>query len=55
MAIEIYLAEDKIKRIETVLHNSEFKTMDEFIDRAVELLLFAEENKNQFAKFLGKE
>ncbi len=55
MVIESNLPEEKQKRIETVLKNSQFKTMDEFMDKAVDLLLFAEENKNQFAKFLGKE
>ena len=53
--MEINISEDKKKRIEKILQNSQFKTMDEFIDRAIELLLFAEENKNQFAQFLGKE
>ena len=55
MTIEVNLSEDKMKRIEKTLRDSEFKTMDEFIDRAVDLLLFAEENKNQFAKFMEKE
>ena len=53
--MKVDVSENKIKRIEKVLQNSEFKTMDEFIDRAVELLLFAEENKGQFTKFLRKE
>lgn len=53
--MEINLHKDKMKRIEKILQSSEFKTMEEFIDRAVELLLFAEENKNQFAQFLGKK
>ena len=53
--MEINISEEKQKRIETVLQSSQFKTMNEFMDRAVELLLFAEENKNQFAQFLGKK
>ncbi len=55
MAIEIELSEDKQKRIKKVLENSEFKNTEEFLDRAVELLLFAEENKNKFTQFLGNE
>ena len=51
----VKIKEDKLKRIEQILLKSDFKTVDEFVDKAIDLLLFAEENKNQFTKFLRKE
>jgi hypothetical protein len=53
--MEIRLSEDKLKRIKKALTDSEFKTVDKFVDHAIDLLLFAEENKKQFAEFLDKE
>ncbi len=46
---------EKLKRIEAVLSRSDFKNVDEFIDHAVELLLFAEENRDKFNKMLEPE
>jgi predicted methyltransferase len=38
----------KIKRINAVLNKSNFKDLEGFVNHAVELLLFAEENKDKF-------
>jgi len=46
---------EKLKRIEAVLPGSDFKSVDEFLNHSVELLLFAEENKDKFNKMLGPE
>jgi|TARA_Y100000034_G_C6884435_1_gene405873 hypothetical protein len=49
------IGKDKLKRIEQILSKSDFSTVDEFVDRAIELLLFAEENKEKFGKFLPQD
>ena len=46
---------EKLKRIKSVLPGSDFKTVEEFVDRAVEMLLFAEENRDKFAQMIGDE
>jgi hypothetical protein len=46
---------EKLKRIEAVLVRSDFKTVKEFVNHAVEMLLFAEENRDKFNKMLGPE
>jgi len=46
---------EKLKRIEEVLSRSDFKTVEDFVNHAVELLLFAEENRDKFNKLLGPE
>jgi len=45
----------KLKRIEAVLPSSDFKTVEDFVNHSVELLLFAEENRDKFNKMLGSE
>jgi hypothetical protein len=45
----------KLKRIEAVLPGSDFKTVEDFVNHSVELLLFAEENRDKFNKMLGTE
>lgn len=37
-----------LERINKVLLKSDFQNLDEFVNRAIELLLFAEENKDKF-------
>ena len=44
----VNINEDKLERIKKVLLKSDFQNLDEFVNRAVELLLFAEENKDKF-------
>ena len=44
----VTINEDKLERIKKVLLKSDFQNLDEFVNRAVELLLFAEENKDKF-------
>ena len=44
---------EKLKRIEAVLSRSDFKSVEAFVDHAVEMLLFAEENRDKFAKMVG--
>jgi hypothetical protein len=46
---------EKLKRIEEVLSLSDFKTVEDFVNHAVEMLLFAEENRDKFNKLLGPE
>ncbi len=48
----INISEEKLTRINKVLSKSEFKDVDSFVDHAVELLLFAEENKDKFNKII---
>ena len=38
----------KLERINKVLLKSDFQNLDEFVDHEIELLLFAEENKDKF-------
>ena len=44
----VNINKDKLERIKKVLLKSDFQNLDEFVNRAVELLLFAEENKDKF-------
>ena len=44
----VNINKDKLERIQKVLPKSDFQNLDEFVNRAVELLLFAEENKDKF-------
>ncbi|MEK9635262.1 MAG: hypothetical protein VW079_01160 [Candidatus Woesearchaeota archaeon] len=46
--MEINIENSKLERIKSVLKNSEFNTVDDFINHSIELLLFAEENKDKF-------
>ena len=48
----INISEEKLTRINKVLSKFEFKDVDSFVDHAVELLLFAEENKDKFNKII---
>ncbi len=46
----IKIDDKKIGRINLVLKKSSFSDIDAFINHAIELLLFAEENKDKFDK-----
>ena len=46
--MEIKIKHQKIERINKVLNYSEFNSIEAFIDHSIELLLFAEENKDKF-------
>lgn len=48
----VNINKDKVERINRVLSKSEFKDVDSFVDHALELLLFAEENKDKFNKII---
>ena len=44
----VNINKDKLERINKVLSKSDFQNLDEFVNHAIELLLFAEENKDKF-------
>ncbi len=44
----VKIDELKVERINKVLNKSNFKDLDSFVNHAIELLLFAEENKDKF-------
>ncbi len=44
----VNINKDKLDRINKILTKSDFQNLDEFVNHAVELLLFAEENKDRF-------
>jgi hypothetical protein len=44
----VNISKDKLERINKILIKSDFKNLDEFVNHALELLLFAEENKDKF-------
>ena len=46
--MEIKINDSKIDRIKKILTHSEFKSVEDFTDHALDLLLFAEENKDKF-------
>jgi len=46
--MEINIENSKLERIKSLLKKSEFDTVDDFINHSIELLLFAEENKDKF-------
>jgi len=52
--MEINIENSKLERIKSVLKNSEFNTVDDFINHSIELLLFAEENKDKFKDLVSK-
>ena len=44
----VNINKDKLDRINKILTKSDFQNLDEFVNHALELLLFAEENKDKF-------
>jgi hypothetical protein len=44
----VNINKNKLERINKVLLKSDFQNLDEFVNHAIELLLFAEENKDKF-------
>tara|TARA_B100001105_G_C22259052_1_gene385909 strand:- start:15 stop:170 length:156 start_codon:yes stop_codon:yes gene_type:complete len=44
----VNINKNKLERINKVLSKSDFQNLDEFVNHAIELLLFAEENKDKF-------
>ncbi len=48
----VKINDTKIERINKVLPKSDFKDVDTFVNHAIDLLLFAEENKDKFNKLM---
>ncbi len=48
----VNIDEQKIERIKKILSKSDFNDVDSFANHAIELLLFAEENKDKFNKLM---
>ena len=53
--LNINLEEEQVERIKKCVGKGRFKDIDEFIAHAIKLLLYAEENKDQFQKVLRGE
>ena len=52
--MNVKITESKLKRITKILPSSEFKDTDSFVAHAIELLLFAEENKEKFRSMVDR-
>ena len=50
--MEVKIDEDKAKRIDAYVKEGRFKTTEDFVDHALKLLLYAEDNKDMFQKML---
>ncbi|MBT3583168.1 ribbon-helix-helix protein, CopG family [Candidatus Woesearchaeota archaeon] len=51
--MEISLPKELVEKIEKYVEQGRFKSMEEFIEHATNLLLYAEDNKDLFTQALG--
>ena len=49
---EINIPQEQIDKIKKFVEKGSFKSVDEFIEQAARLLIYAEERKDDFAKIL---
>jgi len=50
--MEVKIDSDKFKRVERYVEKGRFSSAEEFVDQAVKLLLYAEDNKDMFKKIV---
>ena len=46
------ISEEKLKKIEAYIKEGRFKSVDEFVDKAVDLLLYAEDRKEEITEMM---
>ena len=46
------IKEEQLKKIEEYVKEGRFKSVDEFTDKAIELLLYAEDRKEELTKMM---
>ena len=54
MKIQVELSDEKWERISKYIEEKRFKDVDDFIEQAARLLLYAEDNKDNFEKFVKR-
>ena len=54
MKVQIEISDDKWERVNKYIEQKRFKDMDDFIEQAARLLLYAEDNKDNFEKFVKR-
>ena len=52
---EFSVPDDMIEKIKVFIREGRFKDLSDFFTQAARLLIYAEENKDQFTKVLKKE
>lgn len=50
--MEVKIDSEKAKRIEKYVNDGRFDSVEKFVDHALTLLLYAEDNKDMFQKML---
>jgi len=50
--MQVKLDDEKADRIAKFVKDGRFDSIDSFVDRALELLLYAEDNRDRFQKFI---
>ncbi|MBI2040529.1 MAG: ribbon-helix-helix protein, CopG family [DPANN group archaeon] len=51
----IEISDETIKRIDELVKAGRFKDLSDFINQAIKLLVYAEENKEQFQQIVKQE
>ena len=55
MKLEINLDEEKVNRIKKYVEEERFKDIDDFFRKAVKLMMYAEDKKEEFGLILPKK
>lgn len=53
--MKVEIEKDKFVRIENYVKDGRFKTVNEFVDKALTLLLYAEDNRDKFAQMIRQQ
>ncbi len=51
--MEVNLPEEQVKKIEKIIRESNFKSIDDFLSQAANLLIYAEERKKDFENIIS--
>ena len=54
MKVQIEISDGKWERINKYVEDKRFKDINDFMEQAAKLLLYAEDNKNNFEQFVKK-
>ncbi|UCD04183.1 MAG: hypothetical protein JSW73_00865 [Candidatus Woesearchaeota archaeon] len=55
MKLEINLDEEQVNRIKKYVEEERFKDIDDFLEKAVKLMMYAEDKKEEFGLILPKK
>ena len=55
MKLEINLGEVKVNKIKKYVEEERFKDIDDFFEKAVKLMMYAEDKKEEFGMILPKK